>query len=577
MRRMPPTGLRPQAGTLLLAISLGISGGVACVGTIYGGDDSASGVGGSGGSGVAGAGGVAASNSAASVPGSVLSPSDALIPVRVRLLNPNEYNNTVAALLGDTTSPGNTFPTPNSQNGYLNNAGQTIDDLLASSLQTAAQSLATNALAHLSDFLPCDPTTVAPQTCAGQFIATFGKKAYRRPVTADETTTLMTVYNVGATGGSFSEGIGLVIQTMLQSPNFLYTTELGSSPTPATSIASLDPYELASAISYLVLASPPDDTLMAAADAGDLSDPSKIEAQVRRLLTDPRAKSQLQQFVSQWLGIGNVSVTTKDPTLYPKFTSTLQQMMLAETNAFAQDVIFNGDASFNSLMTANYSFVDKELGALYGVTAAQNGQLQRVTMPAGQRSGLLTQASVMTIYSHPNETSPILRGVFLRERVLCETLPPPPNGTKIVIPQPNPNAPNTTRAIFDAHVSDPACSGCHSLIDPVGNLFEEYDAIGAYRTKENGYPIDSTGTVTGTIATNGAFSNAPQFAKALGASTEGQTCFSRNIFRFASAQSDPDTESNMLGILAKNPQTSALEIIVAYAKSNLFAQRAAAQ
>jgi hypothetical protein len=576
MMKKPRKGLRPQAGTLFLAIGLGLSAGVACVGTIYGGDDPSGGGGGAGGGGSA-VPGVAGTNTPASASGSVLTPSNALIPVRVRLLNPNEYNNTVAALLGDTTQPGNNFPTPDSQNGYLENASQTVDDLLEEAVQSAATTLATNALTHLSDFLPCDPTMVDPATCAGQFITTFGKKAYRRPVTADETATLTSVYNVGATGGSFSEGIGLVMQVMLSSPNFLYTTELGSSATPATAITSLDPYELASAISYLVLASPPDDTLMAAADAGDLSDPSKIETQVRRLLTDARAKTQLQQFVSQWLGIGNVAVTTKDPTIYPRFTATLQQMMLAETNAFAADVIFNGDASFNSLMTANYSFVDKELGALYGVTAAQDGQLQRVVMPAGQRSGLLTQASVMTIYSHANETSPILRGVFLRERILCETLPPPPNGIKIVIPQPDPSAPKTTRAIFDAHISDPACSGCHSLIDPVGNLFEEYDAIGAYRSTENGYPIDSTATVTGTTATNGTFANAPQFAKALGASSEGQTCFSRNLFRFASAQSDPDTESNMLGVLAKNPQTSALEIIVAYAKSNLFAQRAAAQ
>jgi hypothetical protein len=570
-----PTGrLAQQAATLLLAVGLGGSASVACMGTI--GDDgtSGAGAGASAGSRIGTAGAVTGATGSAPGTSTV---SDALIPARVRLLNPNEYNNTVAALLGDTTAPGSAFPAPNSQNGYTNNAAQTVGDLSAEAIQAAAVSLATTALTHLSNILPCDPTKVDPTTCASQFIATFGKKAYRRPVTTDEATTLLTVYNVGANGGSFSEGIGLVLQAMLSSPNFLYTTELGSSPTPATTGISLDAYELASGISYLVTASPPDDMLMAAADAGSLSDPTQIEAQVRRLLKDPRAKSQLQRFVFEWLGISNIGITTKDATAYPSFTSSLQQMMAAETGALAQDVLFNGDASFNSLMTANYSFVDKELGALYGVTAAQNGQLQRVTFPAGQRSGLLTQASVMSIYGHPNETSPILRGVFMRKRILCESLPPPPTGLKIVIPQPDPNAPKTTRALFDQHVSDPACQGCHSLIDPVGNLFEEYDAIGAYRTTENGYPIDSTGTVTGTTASNGAFTNAPSFAKVLGQSTEAQTCFARNIFRFASAQSDPNTESNMLGALQKAPQTSALEIVVAYAKSSLFAQRAAAQ
>ncbi len=505
------------------------------------------------------------------------STQDALIPVRVRLLNPTEYNNTVAALLGDTTHPGNNFPTPDSQSGYTNNAGQTVNDLYAEAAQAAAQALATTALTHISTLLPCDPTKVDPTTCATQFITTFGKLAYRRPVTSDEQTALLALYTQGATGGSFNEGIGLVLEAMLQSPNFLYTTELGPSATPATMVTSLDPYETASAISYLVLASPPDATLTAAADAGQLASPDQIEAQVRRLLTDPRAKAQVQRFVFEWLGIQDVAVATKDPTLYPNFTSTLQQMMAAETAAYAQDVIFNGDGSFNSLMTGQYTFVDKELGALYGVGAAQDGVLQRVTLPAGQRSGLLTQASVMTVYAHANETSPILRGVFLREQILCEALPPPPKGLKIVIPQPVPGMPNTTRAIFDLHVSDPACSGCHGLIDPVGNLFEEYDAIGAYRTTENGFPVDSSGTVTNTTASNGTFSGAPGWLKAVGASSEAQTCFARNIFRFGSAQSDPEVELNMLSVLQMNPQTSMLEILVAYAKSQIFSQRGPAQ
>jgi hypothetical protein len=563
---------KPNSGRGQLAATLFLIGGIAaaailsaCIGTISGGDDSS------------GSGSGVGSSSQSSKIGGAQGTSDALIPARVRLLNPDEYNNTVAALLGDTTHPGNSFPTPDGQDGYTNNAAQTMSDLTAEAMASAAEALTTTALTHLSNFLPCDPTKVVPRTCAGQFIATFGKQAYRRPVTAAETTTLLALYDLGANGGTFSEGIGVVMQEMLQSPSFLYTTELGTSATPATATIGLDPYEIASAISYLVLASPPDAMLMAAADAAQLSSPSQIEAQVRRLLTDPRAKAQIQRFVFEWLGISDVSVATKDPTIYPKFTSTLQQRMAAETGAYAQDVVFNGDASLNSLMTGQYTFVDKELGALYGVTAAQNGVLQKVALPAGQRSGLLTQASVMTIYSHANETSPVLRGVFIREKILCETLPPPPTGLKIVIPQPDPNAPNTTRAIFDQHISDAACSGCHGLIDPVGNLFEEFDAVGAFRSTENSYPINSTGTVTGTNTINGAYASAPGFLKALGSSPEAQTCFARNVFRFGSAQSDPNTESNMLGVLKQNPQTSMLEILVTFAKSQLFSQRAAAQ
>jgi hypothetical protein len=567
MSNKPNSGHRQQAATLLLLAGVGIAAALsACIGTIKGGDgtdetSSGNGVGSSTQANAAGAQGT----------------SNAFIPARVRLLNPDEYNNTVTALLGDTTHPGNGFPTPDSQDGYTNNAAQTMNDLLAEALESAAEALTTTALTHISDYLPCDPTKTDPRTCAGQFVTSFGKKAYRRPVTTAEQTALLALYDVGANGGTFNEGIGVVMQEMLQSPSFLYTTELGDSPTPAAAMVSLTPYELASSISYLILASPPDDMLMAAADGGQLSTPAQIESQVRRLLMDTRAKAQVQRFIFQWLGIEDVSVATKDATLYPNFTPTLRQMMAAETGAYAQDVIFNGDASFNALMTGNYTFVDKELGALYGVSAAQNGTLQKVTLPAGQRSGLLTQASVMTIYGHANETSPILRGVFLREKILCESLPPPPTGLKIVIPQPDPNAPNTTRAIFDLHVSNPACSGCHGMIDPVGNLFEEYDAIGAYRTTENNNAINDTDTVSGTTASNGMFTGAPGFLKQVGSSPEAQECFARNILRFASAQSDASIETHMMNLLQQTPQTSMLEILVAYAKSQIFAQRAPAQ
>src|SRR6185437_15972223 len=226
MSNKPISGHRQQAATLLLLAGVGVAAVLsACVGTISGGD----GTEGSSGNGVG-------SSTQANATGGAQSTSNALIPARVRLLNPDEYNNTVAALLGDTTHPGNGFPTPDSQDGYTNNASQTMNDLLAEAIESAAESLSTTALTHISDYLPCDPTKVDPRTCAGQFITSFGKQAYRRPVTSAEQTALLALYDVGANGGTFNEGIGVVMQEMLQSPSFLYTTELGDSPTPATAI-----------------------------------------------------------------------------------------------------------------------------------------------------------------------------------------------------------------------------------------------------------------------------------------------------------------------------------------------------
>ncbi len=549
----------------LVGLALFGSGLFACVGTI--GDTS----GGSGSGTSAGPGGTGVTGQPT---GSDSGSSSSGIGPRVLLLNPLEYDNTVAALLGDTTQPGTQFEPANRQNGFIENAAQSVDATLAGQLVAAANTLATNAVTNAwSTLVPCDPTSVGEDACAKQFIASFSKAAFRRPATSSEQAALFTVYQAGRAVTDFKSGVQAVIQAALLSAPFLYKTEIGDGTMAANGAITMNAYETASALSYLVLGSPPDATLMAAADANELSSADQIGAQAKRLLQDPRAIAQLTNFITDWLQISDFNSSVgKDATVYPLFTTTAKAMMWSETNAFVGDWLKNQDGTVQSLLTANYSFVDKELGAIYGVTAAQNGVLQKVTLPP-ERMGILMQGSVMSFYAHSNTSAPVRRGVFMRRQILCEVLPPPPQNLKVSLPPVDPNS--TTRQTFDAHGSVAACAGCHNLIAPVGDEFEDFDGMGAHRTTDNGQPVNTAVTVTGTEDGDGSYPDAPTLVKKLAQGAEVQTCFKKQVFRYAAFESDDTLETQFVNATSPLSNASVFDLLMAYVQSDVFRTRRA--
>jgi Protein of unknown function (DUF1588)/Protein of unknown function (DUF1592)/Protein of unknown function (DUF1595)/Protein of unknown function (DUF1587) len=539
-----------------LAAALGLALAAGCVGEI-GGEAS----GGSPGS----SGAVAPGSSGAS--GSSGAAGGSLLPSRVRLLSRVEYDNTVAALLGDTTHPAAAFPKDEPQNEYTSNAARVSGSLMTSLYVGAAETLAASARGNLGALVPCDPNA-GTDACAQAFIASFAKKAFRRPVTGDDTAALFAVYQTAKTGGTFADGIESVLAAILMSPSFLYTTELGAGP-PSGGTVQLSPYEVASALAYLVTASPPDDALFAAAAAGALGTAAAIKPHVVRLVATPAGRAQVGRFVSEWLESGKAM--DKDPALFPTFAS-LGASVAAETQGFVADALASGNGTLSSMLTATSTVVDQPLADFYGLSVTiPAGTTQRVSLAGTGRMGLLMQASFLSTHGDTQVSSPIKRGVFLRRRLLCEPLPDPPPGVNVNPPIPDKT--QTTRQQFDAHTTNPACAGCHVMINPIGNGFENFDAVGAHRTTDNGHPVDASGTIAGTKDADGAFKDASELVTKLAASQEVRACFARNVFRFASGQSSDATEQAFLGVLGADVTDSVVDLLVAYATSNLFTTR----
>lgn len=359
---------------------------------------------------------------------------------------------------------------------------------LADYAETVAHWAVTN---HLSQLSSC---TTTDATCRQAFIRSFGRRAFRAPVTDAQVTAYDGLFTAEA---SFSDGVEAVLTAMLQSPYLLYRRELGAG-TGAGAVVNLTPYEVASSLSYLLTGSMPDDQLLAAADAGQLSTPEQIDQQVTRLLQDPRAPDALMGFMTGWLGLDRLDTVVKDDTFY-KPSATLKASMAGETRAFLLDA-FNNDMPASSLFTAPYSFFNQELGQFYGIYPSDGTQLddsfKKVMLPTGQRDpGLLAQGSILTGYADAAISSPVLRGKLVRTRLLCQSIPPPPANVNTKLAPPG--ATQTTREHFAQHDQNATCATCHHLMDPIGYGFEHYDPWGRWRSQENGSPIDATGTVAG--------------------------------------------------------------------------------
>ncbi len=468
----------------------------------------------------------------APAPGSADQPGEAVF----RRLTRVEYDNTIRDLLGDRSAPAEVFPGDTQSAGSGFGKGGIVGGVDAGRIFEATEKLAADAVKNnLATLIPCKSVPAADadqEQCARDFIAKFGLRAYRRPLVAEEQAALFDLYSQqrGEAKNDFPGAIRVVLSAMLMSPNFLYRWELA----PRAAIREGDfirfnAYEIASRLSYLLWASMPDDDLFEAAAAGKLSTPDQIEAQARRMLKDARTVDTLGEFFVQWLDATALPEARRNAQLYKTFTPQLAQAMLDETRAFAADLVMKGDGKLESLLTSSRSFVDAGLAGVYKAPAVSGSGLQPAALDGAQRAGILTQAAFLTAHAKADETYPIGRGKTVADRLLCRELPLPPDD----IPDPRPPAEGlTTRERFAEHGSNPCASACHSVIDPLGFAFENYDAIGAWRTVDQGKPVDATGKLT-LDGVEKSFENAVQLTRQLAASNEVMDCMSRQWFRYA--------------------------------------------
>jgi len=349
----------------------------------------------------------------------------------------------------------------------------------------------------------CQPKKSADEeSCARSILATLAKRAYRRPVTEDETNTLLDFYKEGRISGTFDTGIQRGVERILAAPSFIFRIEREpANATPGT-VYRLSDLDLASRLSFFLWGTIPDDELLNAAIAGRLGQPAGLEQQVRRMLTDRRSRSLVDSFAYQWLQLGKLKSVVPDADGYPEFDENLRDAMQQETEEFVEDQI-REDRSVFELLTANYSFLNERLARHYGIPNVYGDHFRKVTLPDDKRGGLLGQASVLTVTSYPNRTSVVLRGKWLLATLLGAPPPPPPADVPSLKDAGQDGQPRSLRNRMEQHRKDPVCAGCHRRMDPLGFSLENFDALGKWRTVADGETVDASAALPDGTQFNG--------------------------------------------------------------------------
>ncbi len=447
----------------------------------------------------------------------------------LRRLTHSQYDRTVRDLLGDFTNPSKQFPPEDFIEGFKTQyEGQSISPILAEAYLGAAETLASN---------------WRGEDTGPRFVAEFGRRAFRRPLTKAELDRYGALYKTGRAR--------LVIEAMLQSPAFLYRLE-------STSVKGHEAYARASRLSYMLWDTMPDEDLFRAAERGELNSAAGVEKQVSRMLDDAKARQAVDEFISQWFRFDTVLAMVKERRAYPQFTRELALAMTEETRRLVADLVWNG-GNFMDLYTAGYSFLNPDLASLYKLPSPAE-EFGRVDMPAESgRAGILGHASFLAMTSKPADTSITARGLFIREHFLCQQVPQPPPGVNANLPVQSGDKPMTNRERLQVHLSNPSCASCHNLIDPIGYGLENFDGVGAHRTKVRvdipkynrreetktvDIPIDSAGWVTGIRESE--FKTPRELGRVLAANPQCQECVVKSFFRYALGRHETPADKPVL-------------------------------
>lgn len=525
------------------------------------------------------------------------------VPSQGRLLTRLQYELTIRDLFGGlVTGPFATdFPLENKVLGFGTNAEyHRATSWLSEGHMKAAEAIGQQAVAKLSELLPCS-VSAADAACANDFIQSVGAKAFRRPLTEAEQTPLRDLFALGS-AQSFAHGIELVLQAMLQSPQFLYrfdsdrTAPVGAAESGAFAVSG---YEMASRMSYFLWNTMPDAELFDAAAQGTLSSAEEVRTQARRMLLDPRAKDGALDFFRQWLTLQGFDSLVREyqpavPAAYANdwrgsLELFLQQMLWGQLPKSA-DAVEPGSAVEGSsetqdmgtlydLFTSNVTYLNPALAALYGVTLPDGAgptDFFPVELDPGKRAGLLTQPGLMALVAHSDQTAPIQRGVFVRDQLLCQPAPPPPPTVNAVPPELDPGL--TTRQRFTQHTADVGCAGCHTLIDPLGLPFEGFDQLGRHRDQENGFDLDLSGGIVGVreAALQGDFNGPIELGQRLAGSTQVRDCVATQWYRYGSGRVEQDEDLCSLAQVIATFQNSGGnfgELMVALVSSDAFRYR----
>ncbi len=453
-------------------------------------------------------------------------------PSSLRVLTPRQYARSVRDLLGADV--------PVEEIGQWRSSIAAAQGGVAPALVKAYEQQALSVSEYVfgddarrSKLVGCTPSPVADDDCTRDFLTSFGRKAWRRPLTTAELARYSGVASqIGVELGAW-RGLELAVAGLLQSPNFIYRVELGEPVKNQPERLAFSGFELASRLSYFIWGTTPDDALLDAAAAGELERPETLAKHVDRLLADERATEGTVEFYADLLDLDALLHLEKDAQHLTGVTPTLGASMREQ---LVRTV--SGVSDFRELFTTRNTFVNAELAALMDLPGTFGSDFQAVTLAADSpRAGLLTLPGLLAIHSGQADTSPTLRGKFVRTVLLCQTIPPPPPGVVTSLPAQPPDQLVTTRDLLGQHQTDPICAGCHARMDPIGLALESFDAIGRYRTTQNDLPIDTSGEIDGI-----EFADARGLSNALANHPDLGGCFVRKLYRYATAHIEGEGE-----------------------------------
>jgi len=469
-------------------------------------------------------------------------------PARLHRLTRIQYLNTLRDLLGDELELPTDLEVDTPIYGFnsIGASSLTIAPRTAEQFEQAAYDMARRVMSSTlarASILTCEPR-LDNSDCARDFISVFGLRAWRRPLSSDEIDRWISVYeNTSRVFANANKAIEFVLAGLLQSPYVLFRVELGSAPENAEGHRPYSAYEMASRLSYLIWQSTPDATLLQAAADDALKSVEDIDKQVARMFSTPKARAGLTLFFREYLKLDRLDQLAQDADTFPQVTETLGTSMRTEILMLAEDAIFDSGGDVRKLFDAPATFVNAELARLYTIKAELPRRgFVRVDWPSNSpRGGILTSAGFLAINAHSNVTSPTLRGRFIRQFLLCQDIAPPPAGVVTTLPEPS-GAPQTLRQRLETlHLADAQCAGCHSQMDPLGFGLENFDAIGAYRTTENGLAIDSSGILDGA-----PFKNARELSRVIAENPKFAQCLTRMVFRHAAGHLESKGEEGSL-------------------------------
>jgi hypothetical protein len=417
----------------------------------------------------------------------------------------------------------------------------------------------------------CDPAVDGRAVCQREMLAAFARRAWRRPIASDEVEALARLGDeAAAEGASFDEGLGLGMRAVLTSPHFLFKVERDAHPRSAE-VHPLSDHELATRLSYFLWASTPDDELLDLADTGRLDDPATIDAEVRRMVADPKVQGFVESFAGQWLATRALEDVNPDYAYFPSWDDDLKAAMREETHQVFAELV-RAPRSFLDLLDADFTYLNDRLAQHYGLAPPGSSTLQRVALsPGGQRRGIFTHGSLLTVTSQPRRTSPVKRGKWALDQILCIPIPPPPAGVEGMLDQPG-TPTGTLRERLEQHRANPQCAVCHEVLDPIGLGLENYDAIGAWRTQDNGEPVDASGE----FPDGRTFSGPAEMAALVKADPNTPHCIAERVLVYALGRGLVETDQPHLDRIALDFAGGGYRfqsLLVAIAQSEPFRMR----